>query len=60
MPGKDLTPEEREKLKKRISLKYENHLRRKLCERRVQRHREEVRARLHLVQGGKNGGLNYD
>ena len=52
MPDKELTPEDLEMLKKRIELKYENFLRRRLRERRAQRHREEMRARLYLIQGG--------
>jgi hypothetical protein len=53
MPGKDLTPEDVEKLKRRILLKAEKYLRTQLRARRAQAHKDEMRARLHLVQGGK-------
>jgi len=51
---RELTPEDVKKLKRRIELKYERHLRTRLRERKAQAHRDEMRARLSLVRGGKN------
>lgn len=53
MPARDLTPEESEKLKELTSRKLEGYLRRRLRERRAQRQREELKATLRLVRGGK-------
>jgi hypothetical protein len=51
--SRELTPEDLEKLKRRIELKCERFLREQLREMRAQAQREAVKSRLSLVRGGK-------